>query len=111
MKFKFLDRERELKYTFGDIRRLREKYSAADIGIDTIPDIVALGLRRDDPQITPEQVAEIVDMETFTELCYAVNHATGLGKPAAARPTSESSENIGPSPDTTSGSPSVNSGD
>lgn len=110
MKFKFLDRERELKYTFRDLLKLREKYGSSDFDLNDIPGLVAQGLRRDDPEITPERVAEIVDMETFGELCSAVRQATGFGREESPRPTRESLASTGPLPDTTSGSPSENSG-
>jgi hypothetical protein len=115
MKFTFIDRERNLQYSFRDIKQLREKYfgsSTDEFKLDAIPEIVSTGLKREDAEMTSERAADIIDMATFTELCEAISEASGLGRPNGdGRPTQGSLRSSGPSPVTTSGSPNPTSGD
>jgi len=108
MKVQFLDRERELKYTFKDVLHLRERYSKREFDLTDLTYIVKLGLRRDDPNITEKEIAEIIDMETCGELIEAIRRATGLAR--IERPTRESSAVSGHSQESGSGSPTTNSG-
>lgn len=111
-RFRFLDRERELAYSLASIKRIQERYKdGRQFSIDEIPALVLEGLKREDPNITAEDVAEIIDIETLGELCTAIHKASSLGKPASdERPTQEVSSNGEPSPAITSESLSQSSG-
>ncbi|HEV2378719.1 MAG TPA: hypothetical protein VG206_02870 [Terriglobia bacterium] len=112
MKFQFLDKERELKYSFGDLRRLGEKLKRFErMPLAELPHVVATALKREDPNMTPAKAAEIIDTERLDDLCAALARAAGVSKPEeTVRPTPESLESAGPSPATISGSPNANSG-
>lgn len=117
MKFTFLDGERNLRYSIREIKQIHEKFTNGDGAADrfkqleAIADVVSIGLKRDDGEMTPEKAADIIDAATLTELFTAIREAIGLGRQTGdGRPTEESSRNGGPSPDMTSGSPTLTSG-
>ena len=76
-----LDRERYLRFSLGTIRRLKEKLgkTALEEGVSTdlLAELLWFGLQHGDPELTVEQVEEMVDLEHLTEIMDAVALATG----------------------------------
>jgi hypothetical protein len=119
MKFQFLDRERDIKFSLKDRDALREKYTSQDeagnaranITLEQLPELLLVGLRRDDAALTAEQLPDLIDLETLPELYLATYRALGFREPdQPARPTAESLASGGDSPASTSDSPTNNSG-
>jgi hypothetical protein len=94
MKFPFLDGEHDIKFSFADVRKIQEMPEPdtedPQAGAKRTIEVLVLGLKRSDPEITAEKVADIVDMETFPELLEAVNAAIGRRKIESPNPSPES---------------------
>jgi hypothetical protein len=89
-----LDRPRHLRFTLGALRRIEE---ASGIGIEqqealaewsrTLEGVTTMlwaGLCHEDPDLTLEQVYEIVDIENFSQIRAAIDQAVGVAMPAPA---------------------------
>lgn len=86
-----LDRPRHLRFTLGALRRIEE---ASGIGIEqqaelaewsrTLVGVTTMlwaGLVHEDPDLTLEQVYEIVDIQNFTQVRAAIDLAVGVAMP------------------------------
>jgi hypothetical protein len=94
MLFRFLDRERDIKFSFRDVREI-QSWPDVDLsdplsGIKQLSKTLALGLRRDDAEITEEKIADILDMETLPALFEAVSAAIGNRKALSPNPSAGS---------------------
>ena len=89
--FKFLDKERDIKFSFADVLKIQKMpdVDASDpqAGVNRTLEILVMGLRRGDPGITADSVADLVDMETFPQLIETVNAAIGRTKIETPDPT------------------------
>lgn len=64
-----MDRERHIRFPLAVLRDFDED---ADLGT-----VLYLGLKHEDPDLTPEQVGEIVDLEMLPELGEPLRKASG----------------------------------
>jgi hypothetical protein len=76
-----LDKERRLRFSLKTMRELREEFGentlATGLSQDSIAKFLWHGLKHEDPELTIEQVEEIVDLEQLDEILDAVATATG----------------------------------
>jgi len=76
-----LDRERRLRYTLGVMRKIREEFGkdAVEEGFanDDLAKLFLYGLQHEDPDLTLEQVEEMVDGENLKSLTDAMVEAFG----------------------------------
>lgn len=82
-----LDRERRLRYTLGDLRRIREEFGEdalkAGVTEEKLAKILWYGLKRDDPTLKVEEIEELIDLPDLPELVKALGVAMGgKAKPA-----------------------------
>ena len=92
-----LDKKRHLRFSLKTMRELREKFgeNALETGLDqdAIATLLWYGLRHEDPELTPELVEDMVDLEQLTEVMQAVFKATGTrGRLELTRDTVESAQ-------------------
>ncbi len=69
-----LDRERYLRYPLSIVSDLDE---IGKLGAGALGRILHLGLKRDDPELTQEQVEDMVDLQMLRELVEPIKEATG----------------------------------
>jgi hypothetical protein len=85
--------------TLGQMRRLLPRIAqlkdfGAEMGeveIDVIVDLVAAALSRNYPGVTPQQVAELVDLGNAREVVQAILTGSGLKPAGEAQPAARSS--------------------
>ena len=103
MKFKFIDKERELKYSLGEILSMHKRFEGHAFTLLDIAEVALVGLQHDEPELTKEAVANFINVEDeeWDALLRAIRKACALDRPK--RPTPAADPNIsGPSPATTS---------
>jgi hypothetical protein len=94
MRFTFIDgKERDIKFSFADVLKLQKEEFPGDEPAEEAAmrtcRWIAIGLQRSEPGITPEQVADLIEVETFKELRQALDAALGRRKTEEPRPTPE----------------------
>jgi len=76
-----LDRERRLRYSLKTVRELKKEFGegalSRGVGEDGIAKLLWYGLKSDDPELSCEDVEELVDLEHLTEVMEKVSIATG----------------------------------
>lgn len=65
-----LDKKRYLRYPLGVLNSMKD-------GKTTLGQLLFLGLKRDDPELTLEQVEDMIDLENLKDLFEPVKKATG----------------------------------
>ena len=94
-----LDRPRFFRYTLGTLRKIREELGdeALKDGVsgEKLAKVLCYGLQGDDPELTPEKVEEIIDLQKLEEVVAAMRQAMGqkavatVGPQPAAAPAAE----------------------
>jgi hypothetical protein len=94
-----LDRPRFFRYTLGTLRKIREELGdeALREGVsgEKLAKVLCMGLQGDDPDLTPEKVEEIIDLQKLEEVVSAMRQAMGqkavatVGPQPAAAPAAE----------------------
>ncbi|GAA0092896.1 hypothetical protein UT300009_29250 [Paraclostridium bifermentans] len=78
-----LDRERYLKFTLNSVRILEKEYNISldkigeDFAMEKIQMLLHVGLLKDDPELTFEEVGELVDMSNMKIVVEALTQALG----------------------------------
>jgi hypothetical protein len=77
-----LDRERRLRFTFATRRQMLEELGGEEklregLSGDSLCKVLWYGLKHEDPELTLEQVEEIVDLENLRETVAAMSKALG----------------------------------
>ncbi|GAA0703253.1 hypothetical protein GCM10008904_10160 [Paraclostridium ghonii] len=78
-----LDRERYLKFTLNSVRMLEKEYNISldkideDFSMEKIQMLLHVGLLKDDPELTFEEVGELVDMSNIKIVVEALTQALG----------------------------------
>jgi hypothetical protein len=75
-----LDKERRLRYTLKTMREIETKRENKEItltGVKDMAHLLWLGLRHEDPDLTEDAVAEMVDGENLPEVQVALERAFG----------------------------------
>lgn len=76
-----LDRRRYLRYTLGTLRKIRLEFGDETLtkGVteEKLAKVLWYGLVGDDPELKPELVEEIVDLEKLPEVTKAMRAAMG----------------------------------
>lgn len=78
-----LDRERYLKFTLNSVRMLEKEYNVSldkigdDFSMEKIQMLLHVGLLKDDPELTFEEVGELVDMSNMQIVVDALTQALG----------------------------------
>lgn len=67
-----LDRTRYLRYPLSVLKSLQEEGADKSLG-----QILLLGLKKDDPELTIDQVEDMIDLENLDKLFAPVKKATG----------------------------------
>ncbi len=67
-----LDRKRYLRYPLSVLKSLQDEGADKSLG-----QILLLGLKKDDPNLTIEQVEDMIDLENLDKLFDPVKKATG----------------------------------
>lgn len=97
-----LDRERRLRYPFGVLREMREKFGEAALtgGMkdENLPEMLLLGLKHEDPTLTVEQVESMVDLENLKEVVQAMTKALGYKPPKEGDPANPPVPQPAPAP-------------
>ena len=83
-------KERFLKYTLNSLRMLEKDYDVKidqldkDFSLEKVQALLHVGLLKDDPEITFEEVGDLVDMENINMVTRKLTEALGgLQKPKA----------------------------
>lgn len=83
-------RERFLKYTLNSLRILEKDYNVKidkldeDFSLEKVQALLHVGLLKDDPTLTFEEVGDLVDMENINMVTKKLTEALGgLQKPKA----------------------------
>lgn len=99
-----LDRPRRVRYPLGILRKMQDEMGAAFMGamqVEKITKILWYGLIHEDPNLTEEQVDNMVDLENLSEVTAAVAKATGQriqeGDPPTAPADLSQTQNTPPS--------------
>lgn len=82
-----LDRTRYLRFSLGTLRRIREEFGEdleAGLSGDKLAKVLWYGLRGSDPELTVEQLEEIIDLEQLPAVIEALGKA--MGNKAGVRP-------------------------
>lgn len=78
-----LDRDRYLKFNLNSIRILEKEHNIAldkleeEFSMDSVQRILHVGLLKDDPDLTFEEVGELVDMSNIQEVVDALAKSLG----------------------------------
>ncbi|MCU9811296.1 MULTISPECIES: hypothetical protein [Paraclostridium] len=78
-----LDRERYLKFTLNSVRMLEKEYNISldkideDFSMEKIQMLLHVGLLKDDPELSFEEVGELVDMSNMKIVVEALTQALG----------------------------------
>jgi hypothetical protein len=76
-----LDRERHIRFSMGTVRKLREELGEnaleEGVAVDMLPRLMWYGLKHEDPELTVEQVEELVDLENLLDVMNVISQATG----------------------------------
>ncbi len=76
-----LDKPRRLRFTMSAIKKMREAFGddalTDGIEVDSISKMVWFGLIHEDPDLTPEAVDDMIDLQNLEEVSAAVSEATG----------------------------------
>lgn len=75
-----LDKERRLRYSFKTRRTLIEQIGEEKLrkmGGDDLCTVLWYGLKHEDPDLTVDQLEEMVDLENLTEIVDAMTRAMG----------------------------------
>lgn len=78
-----LDRNRYLKFNLNSIRILEKEHNIAfdkleeDFSMESVQKILYVGLLKDDPELTFEEVGELVDMSNIQEVVDALAKSLG----------------------------------
>ncbi len=76
-----LDKKRRLRFSLKTMRLLREEFGdktlTTGLGQDSIGKFLWYGLKHEDPELTIDQVEEMIDLEQLTEVLEAIAKATG----------------------------------
>lgn len=96
-----LDKPRHLRFSLGTMEDLQNEFGSNALGGDLsgkkLARIIWHGLKWEDPQLTPEAVAELVDMEHLTLVTEAMAQATG-SKKAVVSPLAQPQDAPGDAP-------------
>jgi len=91
-----LDRPRHIRYTLRALREIRTEFGedalTRGVSADSVAKLLWFGLRHEDPDLTIEQVEEMVDLENLDEVMRAVGVAT------SGRVTTTVGETVPPGP-------------
>lgn len=78
-----LDRERRLRYTFATRRKMmeefggEEKFTQLELTGETLVRVLWFGLAHEDPNLTGDQLEEMLDMENIKDVVDALLKALG----------------------------------
>ena len=85
-----LDRRRYFRYNLRDLRKIREEFGdevlQAGVSGDKLAKVLCIGLQGDDPDLTPEKVEEIIDLEKLEDVVAAMRKAMGQKAVATVGP-------------------------
>lgn len=86
-----LDRTRHLRYSLGTVRKIMEEFEVDDpekipLDVTNLGKFLWYGLKHEDPDLTVEDVEEMVDMQNIVPLHEAVGEAMGGDREEGARP-------------------------
>lgn len=74
--------EYRLRYTLGTLRQMREKFGKEmeqGLGQGQVADVLLMGLRDHHPNLTKEQLEDLVDGENLKDVTEAMMRALGAG--------------------------------
>lgn len=86
-----LDRVRYIRYSLRVLRELREKFGdklEAGLSGDNLAEVLLLGLRGDDPELTVTVLEDLIDLEHLDEVMVAVKKAMGRKATVEVNPAS-----------------------
>lgn len=76
-----LDKERHLRYSLGTMEAIRAEFGegalSGELTGTKLARVLWHGLKWEDASLTPEQVAEMVDLESLSEVVAALTKAVG----------------------------------
>ncbi len=76
-----LDKLRHLRFSLRTMREVREEFGkdalASGLEGDSVAKMLWYGLKHEDPELTPEIIEDIVDLEQLSDVMEAVAQATG----------------------------------
>lgn len=78
------DRVRHLRYSMRTLKEIRAKFGDQVLSKswegDAVAELLWYGLKHEDPNLTIEQIEDLVDLEHLEEIMKAVKTATGGGR-------------------------------